>query len=284
MVQKGDTFSSMEDARDAVQRHVLDDGESYKTTKSDKKRYIIVCKDNECGFRIRVANVKKTGPTVTILKAHSCRPTVHYKNKKSHSIKYLIEHHRASIIDNSRITATQIRSNERLNYNNDINYKQAYRTIQAALDEMYGDEAESFAKFPAYRERFMAADEGNYCNIQVNKETGSFMGIFFAPAGLRHAHESMVELIGFDGTHTASRFKMNLLIAGGVDANSKTLPLAWALVPIENGPWWRWFLKHLKKAFKNTTMKGFILMSDREKGIPVAQEEIFPKASLSYCC
>jgi transposase-like protein len=94
----------------------------------------------------------------------------------------------------------------------------------------------------------------------------------------------MIEMIGFDGTHTASRFKMNLLIAGGVNANGKTLPLAWALVPIENGSWWRWFLKHLKKAFKLTTVSAFVFMSDREKGIPSAEEEIFPEASPSYCC
>jgi hypothetical protein len=91
---------------------------------------------------------------------------------------------------------------------------------------MYRDKAKSFAKFPAYRERFIAANAENYCKIQVNKDIGNFMGIFLAPAGLRHAHESMVELIGFDRTYTASRFKMNLLIASGVDANSKTLLFA----------------------------------------------------------
>jgi hypothetical protein len=69
---------------------------------------------------------------------------------------------------------------------------------------MYRDEAESFAKFPAYQERFIAADAENYCKIQVNKDTGNFMGIFFALAGLRHTYESMVELIGFDRTYTAS--------------------------------------------------------------------------------
>ena len=72
------------------------------------------------------------------------------KNRKAHSVKYLIEHHQASIIDNPSITATRIRSNERLNHNDDISYKQSYRTIQAALLEMYGDKAVSFAKFPTY--------------------------------------------------------------------------------------------------------------------------------------
>jgi hypothetical protein len=59
----------------------------------------------------------------------------------------------------------------------------AYRTIQAALTKMYGEEAESFAKFPALAERFQAADPDNFCKISYYKETGHFQAAFFAPAG-----------------------------------------------------------------------------------------------------
>jgi len=262
MVQVGDIFPSMEAARNAVQQHILDDGESYKTSKSDKKRSILLCKDSQCTFRVRISNIKKKGYTITKFDPHTCRPVVYYSNKRSHSVKYLIEHHRASILNNRHITAAQIRSNKRLNFNNSISYKQAYRTIQAVLLEMYGDEADSFAKFPAFAERFQAANPENYCRIQVHKETGHFMGAYFALAGLQHAHKSLCEFIGINSTHTASQFQMNLLIASRTDANNKTLLLAWALVPIENGPWWRWFLKHYKKAFELTIVEGFIFMSD----------------------
>jgi hypothetical protein len=95
----------------------------------------------------------------------------------------------------SRHTA-QIQSNDRLNYNNSISYKQAYYTIQTVLLEMYIDKAMSFAKFPTYRERFVAADLENYCKLVTNQETNSFMDISFALAGLQHAYESMIEMIG----------------------------------------------------------------------------------------
>ena len=95
----------METAHNAVQRHILDDGESYKTIKSDQKRYILQCKDDKCGFCIWVSNSKKSGPTVTILKGHTCCPTTYYKNKTAHSVKYLIEHHCAAIINNLCINA-----------------------------------------------------------------------------------------------------------------------------------------------------------------------------------
>ena len=41
---------------------------------------------------------------------------------------------------------------------------------------MYSNEADSFAKFLAYAERFKAADPNNYAKIQVHKETGHFLG------------------------------------------------------------------------------------------------------------
>ena len=77
---------------------------------------------------------------------------------------------------------------------------------------------------------------------------------------------------------------MTLLIAGGIDANEEVLILAWALVPIECEGWWKWFLKCFKKAFRNAQRRGFIFMSDREKGLPNALEAIFPKAAHAFCC
>jgi hypothetical protein len=46
MVQVGDVFLLMEAARNAVQQHVLDNSKSYKTSKSNKKRSILLCKDS----------------------------------------------------------------------------------------------------------------------------------------------------------------------------------------------------------------------------------------------
>ena len=59
----------------------------------------------------------------------------------------------------------------RVLFSNNINYKQAYRTIQSVLTEMYSDEAESFAKFPAYTERFKVANPINFYKIAKHKDT-----------------------------------------------------------------------------------------------------------------
>jgi hypothetical protein len=54
MVALYDTFASIAEAREAINRYVLDDGESYQVYKLDSKRYILVYKDKSCSFIIRV--------------------------------------------------------------------------------------------------------------------------------------------------------------------------------------------------------------------------------------
>jgi hypothetical protein len=52
MVALYNTFASIAEACEAVNRHVLDDGESYQVYKSDAKRHILVYKDKSCSFII----------------------------------------------------------------------------------------------------------------------------------------------------------------------------------------------------------------------------------------
>ena len=109
---------------------------------------------------------------------------------------------------------------------------------------------------------------------------------------------------GIDGTHTRSRYGMTLLTMIGIDGNNNVLPLAWALVPIESIEWWRWFLWHVKRAFRfgkplNYTSIGlsnvgesdevtlessYTFISDRSKGIEGGLDQVFEKAAHSYCC
>jgi hypothetical protein len=156
---------------------------------------------------------------------------------------------------------------------------------QALIKELDGDEAEAFAKILALCERIQAADVDNYVFVSwSNGNSGKFQAIFIALASTRNAQWYFCPFIGLDGAHTKSRYRMQLLVACGIDANNRVLPLAWALVLIENKHWWTWFYLHLKQAFNIDTKDDFIFMSDREKGLDLAVEKVFLKAKHSYCC
>jgi hypothetical protein len=267
---------------------VLDEGESYKTEKSDKQRFVIVCKDDNCKFRIRAAVSEKEVVSITVFKPHSCSPAIYYKSWQSQSTKYLMNHHCAAVIDNRNITAKQIQSNERLQYNNTISYQQAYRTIRAIIQEIDGDEAECFSKIPAYLQRYVEADQDNFAQTQQGEEDsenpGAFQAIFMAPAGTKHAFEHLRPFIRLDGAITKFKFRMQLLTICGIDASDEVLPVAWGLVPIENTKWWTWVLEGFRGCFPNANWEDYVFISDREKGIPASLTTIFPEAFQAHCC
>src|ERR1700679_1045279 len=106
-----------------------------------------------------------------------------------------------------------------------------YRVKEAILQDIWGDESDSFALFPDYITRFKAADPTNFAAI--NESHGVFEAVFFAPGGLRNSGQFLRPFTAIDGTHTKSNYRMILLVACGIDANEHVIPLAWALVPIE---------------------------------------------------
>jgi hypothetical protein len=67
MVQKGDEYQSISDARTAIKAWVLDEGLSFKTLKSDKYRYTIGSKDTACLFRIHASASTKQVVSITTL-------------------------------------------------------------------------------------------------------------------------------------------------------------------------------------------------------------------------
>lgn len=77
---------------------------------------------------------------------------------------------------------------------------------------------------------------------------------------------------------------MMLLVACGIDANDKVVPIAWALVPIENELWWTWFLRYLKHCIPIFETEDQIFISDREKGMANAVSTVFDKSIHLHCC
>src|ERR1700722_15413127 len=79
-MKKGDQFESINVAREAITQYVLNNDESFKTVKSDQKRFVICCKDDDCNFWIQAAKSSKQVVSITIFRPYSCSPTIYYHN------------------------------------------------------------------------------------------------------------------------------------------------------------------------------------------------------------
>jgi hypothetical protein len=144
----------MEEARDRINRHVIDKGESYKVICSNQKSHVLGCRsakgENGCQFYISAGLIKSQDIRISTMRTHSCNPHTHYKFKQLQSTWYLMPHHRASVSTNRDITTAQIKANEKERFGNDISYMAAYRTREKLQEEIEGKEEDDFLHIRTY--------------------------------------------------------------------------------------------------------------------------------------
>jgi hypothetical protein len=58
---------------------------------------------------------------------------------------------------------------------------------------------------------------------------------------------------------------MTLLVISILDGNNEILPIAWAMVLIEDMENWTWFLDHIKQSFKDINCEDMVLINDKDK-------------------
>jgi hypothetical protein len=218
MVNIDDTFQSMPKARKAIRQYIILEGESYAPNpKSDNKRFIITYHDHNCKFCIQASNTAKLKVRITIKLPHTYGLLTYYKFRPSYSIWYLKQHHRASVINNRNITPTQIQSNKRLRFYNDISYCQAHRVKQALLVEIKGSKQDCFAKFPAYIHRLQEADPRTYSKLSLSLNL-EFKAYAITPSACISASRRLRPFFALDACHTKSQFPIILIIFVNINA------------------------------------------------------------------
>ncbi|XP_019097455.1 PREDICTED: uncharacterized protein LOC104772659 [Camelina sativa] len=90
-------------------------------------------------------------------------------------------------------------------------------------------------------------------------------------------------IIGVDGAFLKAKIKGQLLAALGRDADNGIYPIAWCVVQVENKDNWLWFVKRLKTDLDLNEGDGYILVSDRQKGLIKAVELELPQIEHRMC-
>ncbi|KAL0305556.1 UNVERIFIED_CONTAM: hypothetical protein Sradi_5972900 [Sesamum radiatum] len=90
-------------------------------------------------------------------------------------------------------------------------------------------------------------------------------------------------IIGVDGYHLKGPHGGILLTAVGVDPNNNLFPIAYAVVSKECRETWEWFLILLKHDLDIVRQDEYTFMSDKQKGLIQAFEEVFPGCDHRFC-
>ncbi|XP_052626793.1 uncharacterized protein LOC128133411 [Lactuca sativa] len=77
--------------------------------------------------------------------------------------------------------------------------------------------------------------------------------------------------------------KLGFKAAVSLDSNNGIYPLAYAIVESENTGSWKWFLECLGDDFEIGSNSNFTFISDRQKGVIPAIEQLFPNTEHRYC-
>ncbi|KAE8208357.1 hypothetical protein CF327_g7125 [Tilletia walkeri] len=144
---------------------------------------------------------------------------------------------------------------------------------------------------PAYFARLQAADVDSIAIMEPSAPAADwtegkvdFKRCFVAPGPARAAQPYCRPIIALDGTFLKGKVKLVLLLAATFDANDSLIILAWALVHSESTNSWSWFIEHLKAAFPLAKSGVMTIISDRDKGLMNAVENLIPNAQHAYCC
>jgi hypothetical protein len=86
-----------------------------------------------------------------------------------------------------------------------------------------------------------------------------------------------------DGIFLKKRFIQQLLLAIGINANSNTLILTWAIVESENKDSWRYFFRHLATVIPEIMDETTVPVLDQDKGIAATDTKLGDKILRAVC-
>lgn len=141
----------------------------------------------------------------------------------------------------------------------------------------------SFELLPAYIDLLRIKAPRAHTNLEICLQTNRFLRIFICPRQSRDSWIHMRRFVAVDGTFLKGRFIQQLLLAVGIDANGNTLILAWAIVESENEESWRYFFRHLAASIPDLVEEPTVLISDRDKGIAAAEDELGSEILRAVC-
>lgn len=170
-----------------------------------------------------------------------------------------------------------------------VSKQMAYRAKREALRVIEGGIREQFARVRDYGMELMRVDPSTTVDIKCDynnpKQLPVFKRMYICLGALKKGFKAGCRsIIGLDGCHLKSVFGGQLLTAVGVDANNTTWVIAYAMVEMESKDSWVWFLNLLAKdlSIKDDGV-GWTFISDKQKGLLPAFDQVIPLADHRFC-
>jgi len=142
------------------------------------------------------------------------------------------------------VKAMHIREKGLRKWNVSISRAMSFRARSMAANKIDGSFIEQYKRIYDYAHELRRSNPGSTIKIKVEDHDGSkiFQRLYVCFKACKDSFVSCRSIIGLDGCFLKGKYGGELLTAVARDANDQMLPIAYAIVEVENKDTWSWFL------------------------------------------
>ncbi|KAG7563172.1 Transposase MuDR plant [Arabidopsis suecica] len=287
------TFNSPEDFKLALLMYSLKTRYDIKLYRSEAMVVAAKCvyiRDDgvKCQWRV-YCSYEKTKHKMqirTYVNEHICVRSGYSKMLKRSTIAFLFEER---LRVNPKLTKHEMVAEIKREYKLEVTPDQCAKAKTKVLREKRASHDIHFARIWDYQSEVLTRNPGTEFNIETvaGPVIGSkqrFYRLYICFQAQRDSWKQTCRpVIGIDGAFLKWDIKGHLLAAVGRDGDNRIVPIAWAVVEIENDDNWDWFLRQISASLGLCQMSDLAILSDKQSGLVKAIHTILPQAEHRKC-
>ncbi|XP_028776827.1 uncharacterized protein LOC114733520 [Neltuma alba] len=283
LMSRGQTFVSAEHFREALYKYSLAHKFGYRYVKNDRHKMIVKCCVEGCPWEISAYGVGENNGFLVVRRfnyehLHYAQDNLVVPQRKRCKLASAV------IIDEliscMHKAPNDIRRDLEREYGLRLNYQQAYRAKEKALEKIHGCPQESYMLIPWICERLKESDPETVAKWVASSDN-RFQAVFIAYGCCVEGFlKGGRPVLYVDGCHLSGPYKGTLLGAQAYDADNELFPLAYAIVGGETLDDWAWFLGNIKDI---TGSLEVTIVSDRHNSIKGAVQAVFGGDRHAFC-
>ncbi|XP_027907647.1 uncharacterized protein LOC114166966 [Vigna unguiculata] len=283
----GTYFSEKGDFVEAIRSYALENSRSLKIVKNDRRRVRVKCLGAKakcpwlayCGYMQAV----KSWQLRKIVDTHTCSREF---NLRLINAKWLSKKVEKTVRQNPRTKEVEIRDEVSRKWNIGISRGMAYRARALATESVEGSFKDQYKRLYDYAHELLKTNPGSTVKLKVKENEGEpiFERFYTCFKACKDNFMSCRPIIGLDGCFLKGKYGGELLTAIGRDGNDQILPIAYAVVEVENKDSWTWFLDLLIEDLGGKQLcGGCTFISYQQKGLLPAIQDLLPGVDQRFC-
>ena len=242
-----------------------------------------------CGWRVYCSYEKSKHKMIIRAYAneHHCVRSGYTKMLKRSSIALLFEER---LRVNPKLTKNEMVAEIKREYKLEVTPDQCAKAKTKVLKARYATHDEHFSRIWDYQAEVIKENPGS--EFEIETVAGTFIGskqrFYRCYICFKSQKESWIRtcrpVIGIDRAFLKWDIKGHLLAAVGRDGDNRIVPLAWAVVEIENDDNWDWFLRQLAASLGLCEMEHLAIISDKQSVSVIKKLYAFDSVLIVFCC